>query len=74
MSRRFIVGVALVAALTIPGYVLAHERHRHKIMGTVSVRHENHLEVRAMAESSAVSHDRFPPRTRCAAGNDYRNG
>lgn len=47
MSRRFLVGALVVAALAIPGYVRAHEGHVHKIMGTVSMRHENHLEVKA---------------------------
>jgi translation initiation factor IF-1 len=47
MSRRFILGVALVAALAIPRYVLAHEGHVYKLMGTVTTLHENHLEVKA---------------------------
>lgn len=50
MKRRWILGVALVAlvaALAIPRYVLAHEGHAHKVMGTVSTLHENHLEVTA---------------------------
>lgn len=45
MTRRLILGVALVAALAIPGSALAHEGHAHKVMGTVSTLHENHLEV-----------------------------
>jgi len=36
--------MAVVAALAIP---LAHEGHVHKVMGTVSTLHENHLEVKA---------------------------
>ena len=36
---------AVVAALAIPGYTLAHEGH--KVMGTVTRLHENHLEVKA---------------------------
>jgi hypothetical protein len=47
MSRRFILGAALVVALPIPGYALAHERHTHKVMGTVTTLHENHLDVKA---------------------------
>ena len=47
MKRRWILGVALVAVLAIPRYVLAHEGHAHKVMGTVSTLHENHLEVKA---------------------------
>ena len=47
MTRRFVVGAALIAALAIPGYTLAHEGHVHQAMGTVTSLHENHLEVKA---------------------------
>lgn len=47
MTREFILGVALIAALAIPRYARAHEGHAHKVMGTVSMLHENHLEVKA---------------------------
>jgi translation initiation factor IF-1 len=47
MSRRFILGVALVAALAVPRYALAHEWHVQKVMGMVTTLHENHLEVKA---------------------------
>jgi hypothetical protein len=47
MTRTFIHSAALVAALAIPGYALAHEGHPHKVMGTVTALHENHLEVKA---------------------------
>ena len=46
MSKRFFLGVALAAALVIPAYARAHEGHAHKVMGTITMRHENHLEVR----------------------------
>lgn len=46
MSRRFILGVALVAALAIPRYALAHVGHVHRVMGTVAMRHENHVDVK----------------------------
>ena len=46
MSRRYVIGLALVAALALPAYARAHEGHAHKVMGTVTTRHENHLEVR----------------------------
>jgi hypothetical protein len=46
--RRFVVvaSLAVVAALAIPGYALAHEGHVHKVMGTVATVHENHLDVK----------------------------
>ena len=54
MSRRFIIGAALVAALAIPAYVRAHEGHPHKVMGTVTTLHENHLEVKATDGKSST--------------------
>lgn len=39
--------LTLVLALAPATRVLAHEGHEHKIMGTVSMVHENHLEVKA---------------------------
>ena len=47
MTRRLILSSVLFAALAFPAYTLAHEGHVHKIMGTVSMHHENHLEVKA---------------------------
>lgn len=47
MMRRLILGVALAAALAIPGYSFAHEGHIHKVLGTVTTLHDNHLEVKA---------------------------
>jgi hypothetical protein len=41
------LGVALVAMLAIPRYAVAHEGHAHKVMGTVTTLHENHLEIKA---------------------------
>ena len=46
MSKRFVLGIALVAALAVPAYARAHEGHAHKVMGTITMRHENHLEVK----------------------------
>jgi hypothetical protein len=36
MTRRFVVGLALCAALAIPAIGHAHSGHVHKVMGTVS--------------------------------------
>ena len=44
----------LLAIVAIPAYVHAHEGHPHKIMGTVSMRHENHLEVKATDGKAAA--------------------
>jgi hypothetical protein len=46
MSRRFVIGVALAAVLAVPGLTRAHEGHAHKVMGTISMRHDNQLEVK----------------------------
>lgn len=50
---RTLIGLVLVATMT-PA-VLAHEGHEHKVMGTVSVVHENHLEVKATADSKLTT-------------------
>ena len=47
MLRRFILGAALVAALAIPRYAVAHEGHAHRVIGTVAMRQGNHVEVKA---------------------------
>ncbi len=44
--------VALTIALAPVAY--AHEGHAHKVMGTVAVIHENHLEVKATDGKTAV--------------------
>jgi hypothetical protein len=54
MSKRFVVGAALVVALFVPVYVRAHEGHVHKVMGTVALRHENHLEVKSTDGKTAT--------------------
>jgi preprotein translocase subunit SecA len=46
MSKRFVIGIALVAVLAVPAYARAHEGHAHKVMGTITMRHDNHLEVK----------------------------
>lgn len=38
--------LVVLAAVVMAPWVLAHEGHAHKVMGTVSVIHENHLEVK----------------------------
>jgi hypothetical protein len=54
MTGRFVVGAVLVATLAIPAYVRAHAGHAHKIMGAVSARHENHLEVNATDGKTSI--------------------
>jgi hypothetical protein len=46
VSRRFVLGLAIVAALAVPAYARAHEGHAHKVMGTVIMRDHNRLEVK----------------------------
>lgn len=47
MMRRFAVTLSFLAALALPGRLLAHEGHEHKVMGTV---------VQVHADASKVSH------------------
>ena len=44
---RFVSILVLALVLSPAAGVLAHDGHEHKIMGTVSAVHENHLEVKA---------------------------
>jgi hypothetical protein len=56
MTRRLVLAAALAATMAIAGEARAHEGHAHKIMGTVSVRHDNHLEVKATdGKTSAIT-------------------
>ena len=54
MSRRLMIGAALVAALVAPPLARAHEGHAHKMMGTVAARHDNQLEVKAVDGKTAT--------------------
>lgn len=48
MTKLELIPILLVGlALTPAARALAHEGHEHKIMGIVSMVHENHLEVKA---------------------------
>jgi urease accessory protein UreE len=49
VSRRFVLGIAIAAALAVPAYARAHEGHVHKVMGTVMTRDQNRLEVKTTA-------------------------
>jgi translation initiation factor IF-1 len=46
MNTKWIIAVVIVAALAVPVAIRAHEGHGHKVMGTVSAVHEEHLEVK----------------------------
>jgi hypothetical protein len=46
MTRRMIAGAALLAVLAFAGVVRAHEGHAHKVMGTVTARHDNQVELK----------------------------
>jgi hypothetical protein len=46
MTRTLIGAIALVIAVAVPSFVLAHEGHAHKIMGTVSSIDGPHMMVK----------------------------
>lgn len=46
MSRKSIVGIALMAALMVPIAAWAHEGHVHKALGTVTTVKENNVEIK----------------------------
>lgn len=43
---KFLFAATLAVLLIAPAVVRAHEGHDHKVMGTVTAIHENHLEVK----------------------------
>src|SRR5262245_57450348 len=56
MHKKWSIAIALAAALVMPVLAHAHEGHVHKIMGTVSMRNDNHLEVKATdGKTSAIT-------------------
>lgn len=46
MKRSLILGVVLAAALVLPAAVRAHEGHIHKVMGTVTARDGNQVQLK----------------------------
>jgi hypothetical protein len=46
MNKKWIVAVALAAALVVPTVARAHEGHAHKVMGTVSQVDGNNIMVK----------------------------
>jgi nitrate reductase NapAB chaperone NapD len=46
MSKKWIFGPALIAALGLPVVARAHGTHVHKVMGTVSAIDGNHVTVK----------------------------
>ncbi len=47
MTRRTFGTLVFAAVAALSWKVFAHEGHEHKVMGTVSMIHEHHLEVKA---------------------------
>ena len=43
--RKITVGLSLVVALALPTQFLAHEGHKHKMMGTVTAVDASHVEI-----------------------------
>ena len=52
--KRWIVAVVIALMGAPVGISLAHEGHEHRIMGTVSMRHEFHLGVKATDGKTTV--------------------
>lgn len=62
-------GLMAIALATLVGSLaLAHEGHEHKVMGTVSMLHENHLEVKA-AKDGKTSTITLDEKTKILRGN-----
>ena len=54
MSKKWIVGLGLVAALALPVASLAHTGHTHKVMGTVTSVNGNHVEIKGTDGKTVV--------------------
>lgn len=54
MTRRWIVGVALLGVLALPVVGLAHEGHAHKVMGTISAVTDSQIEIKATDGKTVV--------------------
>ena len=52
--KQWLVVFVLAAAFVIPGLVLAHEGHAHKVMGTITAIDGNHVTVKTTAGKSAM--------------------
>lgn len=46
MRKNLVLAAAIVATLAIPAALRAHEGHAHKVMGTVTARHDNSVELK----------------------------
>ena len=53
---KWVLAFAVVALLAAPRAAVGHEGHDHKVMGTVTMVHENHLEVKdAKGKTTSVT-------------------
>jgi hypothetical protein len=54
MQKKWMVWAMLAGALAVPVLARAHEGHVHKVMGTVSMHYQDHLEVKATDGTTAT--------------------
>jgi hypothetical protein len=54
MNKQLIAGVVLIAALAFTGTARAHAGHAHKVMGTVTARHDNHVELKTQDGKTVI--------------------
>jgi len=52
--KKQIFAAALAIALAVPAAVFAHEGHVHKVMGTVTARHDNRVELKTQDGKTVV--------------------
>lgn len=58
MRKRLMMAATLTVALVASPYVWAHEGHAHKMMGTVTARQDNRLEIKSVdGKSSTITLD-----------------
>jgi uncharacterized protein (UPF0218 family) len=54
MKRKLMAGVVLMAALAFAGVARAHEGHAHKVLGTVTARHDNQVELKTQDGKTVI--------------------
>ena len=54
MSKKWIAGLSLVAALTVPAAVYAHGGHTHKVMGTVASMNGDQVDIKGTDGKAVV--------------------
>ena len=72
MTRSWISGAILAVVLMIPAAAWAHEGHAHKVMGTVTARQDNRVELKTPDGKTVIV--TLSPKTTFARGKQKVDG